>query len=185
MVDEEKEIGLEEEGSPSLYVHINSDGTLFLIPEDTAAGTWADIPRLKAELSRLEEVDGVLIYSIEPYLAGPSEYIDQVLELISGYELDVQFERYPHPAAMGYNKSFALYLFDAVDAAEMDVEGSKQLLEELNTFLEKMEAGTTEHREASEDLPKIELQLKEAENALKRLKEIEFEICTHTEGREQ
>ena len=176
---------IEDHGiSPTLYVHICNDGSVYLLPGDTLRGVWADTSRLKAELVRLQDIEGRLLLSFEEAEADPSSHAEAVCELIDGYELDCEPVD-PHPATNGYYKSFVRYVYEAIEVAEMDITGTEDMIKVAEDALIEFDSGTKNHREISTDISRLEKQLEGARNALQRLLDLELEICTEAEGVEQ
>lgn len=165
------------EVAPSLYVHVCQDGTLYLLPGDTLTGVWGDVSRLKAELARLSEVEGYIMYSIESPDEGLSEEANAIFDLIDSYELESELVD-PHPATNNYKKSFKPFLREAIEAAETDIAGTEDLIRIAEQALSKADSDSKLCAEINGDLAELNLQLKDAEYSLSRLLSIELEIAT-------
>lgn len=60
----------------ALYVHLSFDGRIFLLPGDTGRTDWSDLSHLNAELERLPDGKGTILYSREaPDIDPPAEVV--------------------------------------------------------------------------------------------------------------
>jgi len=177
MSGDSKEIISEPDQGPVLYIHIYNSGEIFILPDDRTDGSISDSLRLKAELSRLSKIDGSILYSYddpETFSDEASEVLDYIVEI----ELPAEFTLYPHPQVYGFDSSFALHLFHAVDYAEMDVEGLEVLLNSCEGYLRKLEAGSEEYKEVECDYRLLQAKLEKAKYSLEVLKEVSGELCS-------
>ncbi|RMG43454.1 MAG: hypothetical protein D6719_03755 [Candidatus Dadabacteria bacterium] len=168
-----------------LYLHLPEDGVVYIIGSEDNTGVWVDIDDVKGELEKLSKKRGTLLFS--------TDFIDdnednpvrrKFLELLESFDLEVQ-EVTPHPATNGYYKNFIPYIQDAIAVAELDVEGTEQMLESARLLLEGSDPESDEYSEIEHDVNALEVQLEEARYALKRLLEVDLELCREPEGGEQ
>ena len=128
---------LAESVAPVLYLHVYNSGEVFILPDDGLEGIISDHSRLKAECSRLEELKGSILYSYDDPDTF-SELAKQVIGFVLELELLLEFTAYPHPQVYGFDNSYALHLFHAIEYAEIDLEGLEGLLNSCGSYLKKI-----------------------------------------------
>lgn len=168
-----------------LYVHIFSDGRLYLLPMDEEEeGHWSDIQSLRDEIEVASSEGGVLLLSQDDS-DEVTPLAEQVLEFIGAVNIDV-FQVDPHPAVHGYYRSYAPYLEDAIEVAELDLEGTVGLLKQLDEEESLIDQEDLSGKlEIAQERVRLSEQLAEAKRALSKLKALHFEFCVDSEGLEQ
>ena len=168
-----------EEQSPqsTMYVHVAHTGDAFIIAETTTRGMWIDGDQLRIELQRLKDTKGVLWLSWDE--EAPDENSPQrILEdIIRSFDLDVRPAQ-QHPAVMGYHRSYTKSLWEAVDLAEQDIQGTETLLADAENFLSQMKPGSEDYTFWKTEAARLKAQLASAKDAHKKLKDLELEL-TH------
>lgn len=168
----------------SLYAHLASNGEVFIISDDVAAGTWVDIARFKVELQRLKDTNGFLIFSCDEDNSEEESPQRLLEDLVRSFDIPVRFEEQPHPAVFGYFRSFAKSLWRTVDLANHDVEGTKHRLENAQYWLSQAQEGTSDYSFWSQEIESLTKQLEYVEMAYKKLSDLELELTRDPEGGE-
>jgi hypothetical protein len=167
----------------SLYSHLASNGEIFIIANDIPFGSWVDVARFKAELQRLKETSGILVLSWDDDSAEDGSPQKILEDLVRSYELDVRVgER--HPAVTGYNRSFAKSLWNAVDLAKHDIEGTSARLDNARYWLTQNKPGTSDFSFWTEESVRLAKQLDYAKMAYNKLNDLELELTRDPEGGE-
>ena len=90
-----------EDSDDALYVHLASDGAIFVIRGGSGEQLWVDRDGLLRELSAVKERKGLLLYSREAGDEEPPAHIEQTFELILQAEpAAIQLVEEPHPEAL-------------------------------------------------------------------------------------
>ena len=85
----------------ALYIHLASDGGIFVIRGRTGEQLWVDRDGLRAEVERLKERRGLLLYSREAGADEPPAHIEETFKLIVDLEPPaIQLVEEPHPEAL-------------------------------------------------------------------------------------
>jgi hypothetical protein len=89
------------ETGDALYVHLATDGGIFVIRGDTGEQLWTDRDGLSRELKRLKARGGLLLYSREAAGADPPAHVTETFRLIVDLEPPaIQLVEEPHPEAL-------------------------------------------------------------------------------------
>jgi hypothetical protein len=83
----------------ALYVHLASDGGIFVVRGDTGEQFWTDGEGLRDELIRTQRRRGTLVYSRENPGEDPAPHVLSMFESMMDFGLPVQLAE-PHPAAL-------------------------------------------------------------------------------------
>jgi hypothetical protein len=90
-----------EESDDALYVHLASDGAIFVIRGATGEQLWVDRVGLVRELAAVNERKGLLLYSREAGEEEPPPHIQETFRLILENEpAAIQLIEEPHPEAL-------------------------------------------------------------------------------------
>lgn len=81
-----------------LYVHLANDGGIFTIRGDTGEEAWITRDRLRQELEKIKDANGMVLYSRDDPQNDPSEIAFEAFKLIPELELPVQLTNEPHPS---------------------------------------------------------------------------------------
>ena len=83
--------------SDILYVHISDDGGIFLIWGDSGREAWVTRAELIAELDKLKDLNGTVLYSLDPSGGDTPSIALDILDLIKAYAVPMIVPRAPHP----------------------------------------------------------------------------------------
>lgn len=90
-----------EDSDDALYVHLASDGAIFVIRGGTGEQLWVDRDGLLRELAAIKERKGLLLYSRESGNEEPPPHIEETFKLILDTEpAAIQLVEEPHPEAL-------------------------------------------------------------------------------------
>lgn len=81
-----------------LYVHLANDGGIFTIWGDTGEEAWITRQRLRQELEKIKNANGMVLYSRDDPKNDPSEIAFESFKLIPELELPVKLTDEPHPS---------------------------------------------------------------------------------------
>lgn len=81
-----------------LYVHLANDGGIFAIWGDTGEEAWITRQRLRQELEKIKNANGMVLYSRDDPNNDPSEIAFESFKLIPELELPVKLTEEPHPS---------------------------------------------------------------------------------------
>lgn len=85
----------------ALYVHLAFDGGIFVVRGRTGEQLWTDRQGLRAEVERLKERGGLLLYSRESGETDPPAHVEETFKMIVELEPPaVQLVEEPHPEAL-------------------------------------------------------------------------------------
>lgn len=164
-------------GTYSIYVHIYSDGEVFLHPQSSPCGIVCDIDRLKSELQRVSESGGELLYSIDDPDSTFQQTIGELSELILSYDVAAELID-PHPEVYGYRESYLPYLNDAVEVAALDIQGLEHYLDHARAALRGVPEFSELYKERSELCQILSERLARARDAYKKLSQLQFELAS-------
>ncbi len=83
-----------------LYIHLASDGRIFVVKGDTGEELWINYDQLKVELDKVKAMKGELLYSREsPDEGQPPQVVEEAFNLIASYDLPIKFVE-PHKRAL-------------------------------------------------------------------------------------
>jgi ankyrin repeat protein len=91
-----------------LYVHISDDGGIFLIWGDSGREAWVTRGELVAELDKLKDISGMVLYSLDPSKSKTPSIALDTLNLIKAYPVQMIVPREPHPRIHRKRASTAL-----------------------------------------------------------------------------
>ena len=83
----------------TLYIHLNNDGKIMVLPGDHAESRWVSRDDLRRELQRFKEMGGTLLYSREAPDQDPSPIVFDTFQEILEYKLPIKLLTEPHPDA--------------------------------------------------------------------------------------
>jgi hypothetical protein len=90
-----------EDPDKALYVHLAHDGGILVIRGRTGEQLWVDRETLMAELERLKERKGLLLYSREAGETDPPPHVEETFAMIVDFEPPaIQLVEEPHPEAL-------------------------------------------------------------------------------------
>jgi hypothetical protein len=90
-----------ESSDDALYVHLASDGGIFVIRGQSGEQLWVDRDGLLRELDAIKERRGLLLYSREAGDEEPPAHIEETFKLILESEpAAIQLLEEPHPEAL-------------------------------------------------------------------------------------
>jgi hypothetical protein len=90
-----------ESSDDTVYVHLASDGGIFVIRGATGEQLWVDRDGLLRELAAISERKGLLLYSREAGDQEPPPHIEETFKLILETEpAAIQLLEEPHPEAL-------------------------------------------------------------------------------------
>lgn len=90
-----------ESSDDALYVHLASDGAIFVIRGATGEQLWVDRAGLLHELAAVNDRKGLLLYSREAGDEDPPPHIEETFKLILESEpAAIQLVEEPHPEAL-------------------------------------------------------------------------------------
>lgn len=164
-------------GTYSIYVHIYSDGEIFLHPQDSPCGIVCDLSRLKHELERVSDSGGELLYSIDDPDMSHQQTVSELSELILSYDVSTELID-PHPEVYGYRESYLPYLNDAVEVAALDIQGLEHYLELARTALRGVPEHSALYKERSELCKILSERLARARDAYKKLSQLQFDLAS-------
>jgi hypothetical protein len=164
----------------SVYVHIYNNGRLFILPSDVSTGFTGNLSSLKEYLNDIQTQDGILLYSVDESEYVQNRRVSRLLSLIHSYEIESQLVD-PHPQVYGYNKSFAPYLTETIEVAEIDVEGLKQYLAEARQELRQCNRESKDYGKLKETCRSLRDRLKKAKIYLEKISNLHFELCVKSE----
>jgi len=173
-----------ENNRASLYCHLGNNGTIFIIADDVSAGAWVDATRFKAELQRIKEALGFLVMSWDDDVTEEDSPQKLLEDLVRSYEVEVRVAKHRHPAVVGYSRSFAIALWDAVDLAKHDIDGTKGKLEHAEYWVGQAKQGTSDYSFWTEQKEMFIKQLAYAEMAYSKLNDLELELTRDPDGGE-
>ena len=90
----------EDDPKRALYVHLASDGAVFVVRGETGEQLWTDRAGLRRELERARELGGRVIYGREGGDRDPSAEVEETFRQIVEFRLPIQLLEQPHPQAM-------------------------------------------------------------------------------------
>jgi hypothetical protein len=91
----------DDDPDKALYVHLAFDGGILLIRGDTGEQLWTDRDGLRAQLEKLKERGGLLLYSRESGDTEPPAHVEETFRLIVELEPPaIQLVEEPHPEAL-------------------------------------------------------------------------------------
>jgi hypothetical protein len=158
-----------------LYLHVYSDGDIFVFKKRDRSGSFVT-PKTAVKLLRsLEAKNGRLLYSLEESAAPHSPECAEILNLIRKSKLHAEIVD-PHPAVYGYRHSYAPYIEQAVEAAEIDVDGLRRCLSDAKRILQLTEPGTPEYSEREKLCGSLRKRLRDAKRALARISRLHLEL---------
>ena len=160
----------------SLYVHIFSNGTVYLIRSAEKRGIEGTLSLLLDELKLLEDKRGILLYSMDSSASVATPKIQELLSVISKFRVETQMVE-AHPEVHGYDRSFKPYLNETLEVAEIDVEGLKQHLAEARNNLKRGPRGTLEYQRQKKLVQILKNRLEQAQNYLSKISSLYLELC--------
>lgn len=86
-----------DEGDLALYVHLRSDGGIFVVRGDTGEQAWITRRRLDDELARLRDVGGLILYSRDEPERDPPRIVFDTFTAIEEARLPIKLVEEPHP----------------------------------------------------------------------------------------
>jgi hypothetical protein len=90
-----------EDSDDALYVHLASDGAIFVIRGSTGEQLWVDRNGLLRELAIINDRKGLLLYSREAGDEEPPAHTEETFNLILDSEpAAIQLIEEPHPEAL-------------------------------------------------------------------------------------
>jgi hypothetical protein len=165
----------------SLYVHVYSCGKVYLFPSNRKHGFKSDTEALQKEIRYAEQMDGIILYSLEDNAdLESSGVVSSVLFYVDHARIPTQLVD-AHPEVNGYSRSFAPYLNEALEVAEIDVEGLRGQLRDARRILRNFTRGTMEFQRQRRECGVLHERLKIAKRCLERLSALYFELCVKAE----
>ena len=94
------ETEIDDDPRKALYVHLASDGAIFVVRGETGEQLWTDREGLRRELQRTKDRGGLLLYSREAGEREPPAHVEETFAEILDYALPIQLVEEPHPEAL-------------------------------------------------------------------------------------
>lgn len=167
-----------------VYVHVYSDGDVFMLPCDQQSGTFPTTEQLRLELQRVQKKGGAVLYSAEDASPESRSTVLEVSSLILDSDVDVQMVE-PHPETYGYRQSYSPYLERAMEAAEMDVAGLRRYLNDAKRSLDEARPGSQLHRERVLLCEVLNKRLRLAKRARAKLTSVHLQLFMEAEDAER
>ena len=90
-----------EDPDNALYVHLSSDGGIFVIRGGSGEQLWVDREGLRGELQELKRRGGLLLYSRESGGEDPPAHVEETFrEILDQEPPAIQLLEEPHPEAL-------------------------------------------------------------------------------------
>jgi hypothetical protein len=81
----------------TLYVHLANDGRILILPGNRLRTQWVGRDELEAELRRIRDLGGLVLYSRENPAEDPSAAVLETFARIVAYKLPMKLVAEPHP----------------------------------------------------------------------------------------
>ena len=81
----------------TLYIHLAGDGRILILPGDRLRTQWVMRDELEAELERIRELGGLVMYSRDHPERDPPEVVLETFDRILSYRLPMKLVAEPHP----------------------------------------------------------------------------------------
>jgi hypothetical protein len=88
------------EAREALYVHLATDGAIFVVRGETGEQLWTDRDGLRRELERTKERGGTLLYSRADPGQEPPAHVEETFRGIVDFGLPIRLLEHPHPEAL-------------------------------------------------------------------------------------
>ena len=89
--------GRGDEAERALYVHLRSDGGIFVVRGDTGEQAWITRRELEQELDRMREAGGLILYSRDDPDRDPADIVFDTFSAIEASRLPIKLVDEPHP----------------------------------------------------------------------------------------
>ena len=84
----------------TLYVHLAADGRILILPGNRLRTQWVTRDVLEAELERIRELGGVVLYSRDHPEQAPPDVVLETFERIASYKMPMKLVAEAHPDTM-------------------------------------------------------------------------------------
>jgi hypothetical protein len=89
-----------DEARQALYVHLATDGAIFVVRGETGEQLWTDQGGLRRELERTKDRGGTLLYSRADPDQEPPAHVEETFRQIVEFGLPIRLLEEPHPEAL-------------------------------------------------------------------------------------